>query len=296
MAWQAGKGGTCKALGRALLLSCMLPGAAPLGALDFGPSPTGAQWSLRSSPLECRLSQSIPYFGEAVFRQAAGEAGQFQLSSTQRLLPGQASLRIEAPAWREPITPVTLASVPVQSGRVPVQLGESLAERVLSALFEGLSPVIDQLPSNSRTGHSSIRLLAVNFRPAYGDYRACIAGLLPGSFADVSRLRIGYDGGGYELDDAGRRRLDLLVSHLELRKDVKALYVDGYSDHTGRLRENLELSRQRAQAVTDYLVSKGVPAEIITTRYHGSRYPIARGNSAAARAQNRRVTVRVERG
>jgi outer membrane protein OmpA-like peptidoglycan-associated protein len=156
--------------------------------------------------------------------------------------------------------------------------------------------VIDSLPSNSRSGHSSVRLLPVNFRPAFGDYRKCVAQLLPASFAEVSRTRIGYEGGGYELDDAARRRLDLLVTHLGLRKDVKALYVDGYTDSTGRLRQNLELSRQRAQGVVDYLVSKGVSADIITMRYHGSRYPVARGNSAAARAQNRRVTVRIERG
>ena len=88
----------------------------------------------------------------------------------------------------------------------------------------------------------------------------------------------------------------MLLQHLSLVKDVKAIYVYGYSDDTGRKPQNLELSKQRAQAVVDYLVGKGVDAKLITMRYYGSRYPVARGRSAAARAENRRVTVRIERG
>ena len=283
-------------LKRGLMVLLCAVGSVPCLALEFGPVASRAEWSLRSSPLECRLAQQIPYFGEAVFQQSAGGSPLFRLSSTQRLLGGNARLQLEAPAWREPMSPELIASVPVRAGSLAVELGESAADRILEALFEGLSPVIDSLPSNSRSGHSSVRLMPVNFRPAFGDYRKCVSQLLPASFADVARTRIGYDGGGYELDDAGRGRLDLLVRHLGLRKDVKAIYVDGYSDSTGRLRQNLELSKQRAQGVVDYLVAKGVPAEIITMRYHGSRYPVARGNSAGARAQNRRVTVRLERG
>ena len=97
------------------------------------------------------------------------------------------------------------------------------------------------------------------------------------------------------LDDAGRARLDVLLQHLSLTKDVKAIYIDGYSDDTGRRPQNLELSKQRAQGVVDYLVDKGADPKLITMRYFGSRYPVARGRSAAARAENRRVTVRVER-
>ena len=278
-------------LGAAVL--ALAPGA--LG-YEYAASPTRAEWKLRKSQVECRLTQPIPFFGEAVFRQGAGEAPQFQLTSTQRLFAGAASLRLEAPAWHAPMQPIALASVPVQPGRVPVQLGETMADRLLEALLEGLAPVFDQIPSNSRSGHSSVRIAGINFRAAYGDYRSCLGGLLPVSFADVSRLRVGYSSGAYELDDSGRARLDQLVAHLKLREDIKAVFVDGYSDDTGRLKQSIELSRQRAEAVTAYLLEKGVAAEMITTRYHGARYPVARGRGEAARAQNRRVTVRVERG
>jgi len=265
-------------------------------ATDFGARPDSAEWKLRRSSLECRLSQPIPFFGEAVFRKRAGESPEFLLSSTQRLLAGDARLSLEAPPWRQKIQPVALASVPVRSGDEPVRLPETVAERILEGLMEGLVPVFEHLPSMSRSGHSRVSLVPVNFRAAYGDYRECLGGLLPSSFAQAARTRINYPGGGYEVDDAGRARLDVLLQHLSLVKDVKAIHIDGYSDDTGRKPQNLELSRQRAQAVVDYLVGKGVDPKIIKMAYYGSRYPVARGRSAAARAENRRVTVRVERG
>jgi len=264
-------------------------------AMEFGARPAVAEWKLRRSSLECRLSQPIPYFGEAVFLQRAGESPRFQLNTSQRLLSGDASLTLEAPPWREPASPIPLASVPVRVGSTPVTLTEMLTERLLEGLLDGLVPVFDRLPSMSRNGHNRVSLAPVNFRTAYGDYRDCLGGLLSSSFAQAARTRIGFDGGGYEIDDAGRARLDVLLQHLSLTKDVKAIYIDGYSDDTGRRPQNLELSKQRAQGVVDYLVGKGVDVKLITMRYYGSRYPVARGRSAAARAENRRVTVRVER-
>ena len=278
----------------ALLLLACVSGSG--GALDFMPSPGKAEWKIKASSLECRLTQAIPYFGEATFRQGAGEAAQFRLSSNQRIWPGDARLSVEAPPWRTPIEPISLGAVPVRAGSTPIQLSGELADKLLSALFEGLSPVFGGIPSSTLRGTTSVGLAAVNFRPAYSDFRSCQAKLLPYSYADVQRTRIGYEGGGFELDSSARNRLDVLLEHMRLAKDVTAIFVDGYTDDTGRRTANLELSKKRAEAVTNYLLGHGIVKEMITMRYHGSRYPVARGQSASARAQNRRVTVRVERG
>jgi sodium-type flagellar protein MotY len=262
-------------------------------ASEFIPSPGRANWKTSASSLECRLSQSIPFFGEASFRQQAGRAAEFLLHSPQRIGPGQADLRVETPPWRAVREPISLGPVPVRSSSTPVQLGEQLAGRLLSALFEGLSPVFRGISANTLSGSISVGLSAVRFRPALNAFRECQEGLLPVSYADVQRTRIGYQGGAFELDHSGRYQLDLMLQHMKLAKDVTAIFVDGYSDRTGRPAQNLELSKKRAEAVMNYLIANGVPAEIITMRYHGSRYPIARGSAAAA---NRRVTVRLERG
>ena len=48
--------------------------------------------------------------------------------------------------------------------------------------------------------------------------------------------------------------------------------------------------------MTNYLVQKGLPEEMINTRYHGERYPVAKNNSKANKAINRRTTVLLLRG
>jgi OOP family OmpA-OmpF porin len=65
--------------------------------------------------------------------------------------------------------------------------------------------------------------------------------------------------------------------------------IQGHSDATGSRRANLRLSRARAEAVSRYLVRRGVPARRIVTRGFGAARPMADNRSAAGRATNRRV-------
>ena len=65
--------------------------------------------------------------------------------------------------------------------------------------------------------------------------------------------------------------------------------VQGHTDNTGKADKNLELSQARADAVRDYLISKGVPAERMTARGYGQDRPIADNSTKAGRAKNRRV-------
>ena len=59
--------------------------------------------------------------------------------------------------------------------------------------------------------------------------------------------------------------------------------------------EHEECGSGRAGAVVDYLVSRGLSANQVTTRYHGERYPLTSNNTAQGRSENRRVTIRLER-
>lgn len=78
--------------------------------------------------------------------------------------------------------------------------------------------------------------------------------------------------------------------------------ITGYTDDKGDAAYNLELSRQRAQAVHDALVGRGVDAVRLTTSGRGEANPKAAnrqpdGNdNAAGRQQNRRVEVAIAKG
>lgn len=69
--------------------------------------------------------------------------------------------------------------------------------------------------------------------------------------------------------------------------------VQGHTDNTGKAAVNKKISEQRAKAVMDYLVKKGVPAERLTAVGYGSEMPIADNKTKAGRAKNRRVEFKI---
>lgn len=65
--------------------------------------------------------------------------------------------------------------------------------------------------------------------------------------------------------------------------------VVGHTDNTGRRETNLRLSAERARAVVDYLVSRGVARDRLESEGAGPDEPVASNDTAEGRALNRRV-------
>jgi len=70
--------------------------------------------------------------------------------------------------------------------------------------------------------------------------------------------------------------------------------IVGYTDSTGSRQHNMDLSLQRAQAVSNYLTSQGVDGSRLSVRGAGPDQPIASNADANGRAQNRRVEVNLK--
>jgi len=67
--------------------------------------------------------------------------------------------------------------------------------------------------------------------------------------------------------------------------------VYGHTDNVGDDTKNQALSEQRAVAVKNYLISKGIPENRITVKGFGASKPIADNSTAAGKAKNRRVQI-----
>jgi len=78
------------------------------------------------------------------------------------------------------------------------------------------------------------------------------------------------------------------VADLLVQKNF-SLKLAGHTDNTGSMKLNLALSKDRAEAVKAYLVSKGANASTIEATGYGPNQPIATNKTAAGRQQNRRV-------
>jgi outer membrane protein OmpA-like peptidoglycan-associated protein len=71
----------------------------------------------------------------------------------------------------------------------------------------------------------------------------------------------------------------------------QAITIEGHTDSRGNEEQNQLLSKQRADAVRDHLVSLGVKPERITTVGYGETRPVASNDTAEGRANNRRVEI-----
>lgn len=78
---------------------------------------------------------------------------------------------------------------------------------------------------------------------------------------------------------------------VKLMKDVPNLKIEisGHTDNTGSATVNETLSQQRAEAVVQYLTSKGVSASRMRAKGYGASLPVATNNTDDGRQQNRRT-------
>ena len=79
------------------------------------------------------------------------------------------------------------------------------------------------------------------------------------------------------------------VSKVLAEFDDTDLLVGGHTDSSGSMDLNMNLSRQRAQSVADYLASRGVARERLSARGYGPNMPVADNKSEAGKQANRRV-------
>ena len=93
---------------------------------------------------------------------------------------------------------------------------------------------------------------------------------------------------------SARVKLDQVAAAL-LTIRARNLIVEGNTDSQGSDAYNQNLSQRRADAVRDYLVQKGYPADHIQSRGRGESNPIANNASPEGRANNRRVEIIIER-
>ena len=72
------------------------------------------------------------------------------------------------------------------------------------------------------------------------------------------------------------------------------LSIVGHTDSSGDPEKNLKLSQDRANAVKDYLVMKGIDSSRITTDGKGDTVPVADNETVQGRTLNRRVAFEIE--
>jgi OmpA-OmpF porin, OOP family len=108
-------------------------------------------------------------------------------------------------------------------------------------------------------------------------------------FTDLlGRRTIQFETGQATLDPDSIGLLDRLTE-TALRCPTATIEIVGYTDSDGDASSNQTLSERRAQAVVDYLVKAGMPADRFKPVGYGSAQPIAANDTDEGKARNRRI-------
>ncbi len=104
-----------------------------------------------------------------------------------------------------------------------------------------------------------------------------------------------FDSGKHSLRDSSKDDLDKIALILLANPNVKFI-IEGHTDSGGKRLYNLYLSQKRADAVKNYLVSKGVKKENLTAIGFGFSKPKYNNFSVGGKQLNRRVEIKVNEG
>jgi len=94
------------------------------------------------------------------------------------------------------------------------------------------------------------------------------------------------------LKDESKVELQKVLEFLDVNKSVR-VEISGHTDNTGTESHNLELSRKRASAVVNYLVSNGTDPGRIESKGYGASQPVDTNDTEAGKAANRRTELKI---
>ncbi|MFC4262233.1 OmpA family protein [Ferruginibacter yonginensis] len=110
--------------------------------------------------------------------------------------------------------------------------------------------------------------------------------------ASITLKNIFFESKLSTLQTASFTELNKVVDLLKDNSNLTIL-ISGYTDNVGKPADNIVLSQKRAQAVIDYLISKGIDGKRLTGKGFGENNPVGNNNTEVGKAQNRRTTLSV---
>jgi len=278
-----------------LVFLIILATSPALMALEYGGAIENTQWQVSGSVFECRFEQTVPGYGTGVFYHRAGEDIQFRLEAVRNLMAySNAQVGIMPAAWQPSRKSEPLGTAKIVKESPNLSLDSKRSNQFLHALLEGKQPAVSHYTYYDQQRFVGVRLSAASFQDYYPQYLQCVNQLLRVNFDQVKQQRVLFQSNGHNLTPTATKQLEDIAYYIKNDPRVTAVYLDGHTDSIGRRFANREISHARAQKVEQFLINNGVNPDIISTRFHGDRYPIATNKTAAGRAANRRVAIELE--
>ncbi len=260
-------------------------------------------WLYQGDNFNCQLSTQVDNFGGISLAQKAGYALEIQPDSvlyhddivTYRLGRSAAPWSrksLPQSQWFHGYQQVSKQTKPQEKQSQKSHFTTGVTE-LLQALQQGVWGHINLVFADKQQVH--LVLPAVSRGTSFEQFYACLTELAPYSYEQVRDRNFYFDANEYLLSEQQQEQMKLTARYLEMAGDISKLLIDGHSDSSGSMAENLRLSQQRADDLYTHLLEAGVKPELIEVRSHGDRYPLADNSTAKGRQQNRRVNLRIIR-
>lgn len=110
--------------------------------------------------------------------------------------------------------------------------------------------------------------------------------------ATITLSNIFFASGKFNLEDKSKVELEKLLALFKENPTMK-VEISGHTDDIGKELDNMNLSKNRAKAVYDYLVAAGIPATNLKFQGYGKTKPVVPNTSTENRAKNRRIEFKV---
>jgi len=196
---------------------------------------------------------------------AVAQASQAQVSATQTAQQRDQALQARARSDEAAVQAQHQASLATQQASQAKEEAQALrAER--QAELDRLQTVLSQIASTRKTASGLVVTL------------------------DNNAIRFDFDKSTIR---PGNREVLSRMAGVLMTLQGYQIYVYGYTDNIGTEQYNQKLSERRAATVRDYLVQSGVDPKIIAAKGYGQSDPLQNGESAQARAKNRRVEISI---
>ncbi|NUF16974.1 OmpA family protein [Acinetobacter lactucae] len=171
--------------------------------------------------------------------------------------------------------------------KITLKAGDAAALAALTAKVKALVPHTEVVSTAPETAEQSVSNSLTASQTALGS--------IDPNNVDVNALVkalnlqiINFASGSSDIPADNKAILDQAATLLSKVTNVK-LNVGGHTDSTGNAAANKALSQRRAQAVVDYLTSKGVDGSKLVAQGHGSDQPVAENTTEEGRFKNRRI-------
>ena len=95
-----------------------------------------------------------------------------------------------------------------------------------------------------------------------------------------------------EIKQESTPELNRFVEFLKTNKKI-VVEISGHTDNKGKMEDNLRISKERAQVITDFLIAKGIKTDRLIVTGYGQKRPIGFNSDKEGRKKNNRIEYKI---